>query len=124
MLLQKHITFLEKLYQKTISKGIKWKTSFERDQFQFSFPNYSVVISEREEFDDNFKKSHDKIHFSIINSDSDIIEEFDSDDVVSFLLEEGCNVGEMRQKLDEMYKMARRQAFGTDEALDEILRYL
>ena len=124
MLLQKHITFLEKLYQKTISKGIKWKTSVERNQFQVSFPNYSVVISKTEDFDVNFNKSQDTIHFSIINSDGDLIETFDSDDVVFFLAEKNCDTRKMHRKLEDMYEMARRQALGADKALDEILEYL
>lgn len=113
MLLDKHIQLLEKLYDKTASGERRWKETIDKGVFQISSPNYTVQISRPDGIE----------QISIVDDDSDVIESFSIDDATGTDID-GGRKADLRNKFQQLYQMARRQALGADKALDDLLEYL
>lgn len=118
MILDKHKALLEKLYDKTISGERRWTETFEPDVFQLSFPNYTVQIKSGMVVESRRDRHVEKLE--ILNEDGETIESFDADDIRQSDLD-GNKTIELCKKFYDLYREARRQALGADEALEEIL---
>jgi hypothetical protein len=104
-LADKLIQIAELVYKKTKAGEIKWERTLQRNMFQTSFPNYSILIQEI---------SDGSIAFKVCNEKGEVIEELTE-------LQAGT-LGFMHMR--ELYVAARRGAMDVDQALDELLRTL
>jgi hypothetical protein len=96
----------ELLYQRTKKGEIVWERTDSDTRFLTSFPNNGVVLR------------LDATGFPQLllrNERGETIE------TLSFQQAVGAGIHE---KMRELYELARRQAFGVDQALDELLRAL
>jgi hypothetical protein len=100
---------VDRLYSKTEIGQVGWREALSRAGFEVSFPHYSIGLEADES---NF------ITINLYNKDGAVMESVAERDLRArgFSIDE-----ETANKLDELYKMARRKAFGVDEALDELL---
>jgi len=91
---------------------VKWEETAKRNFYQCSFPQYSVQIGE---FPDQLPEL--QFVFRLINMDNVVMEEASPSDLYPFMADA---VVTMR----EMHTAARREALGTNKALDDILSSL
>jgi hypothetical protein len=103
---EKYRQLIDRLTAKTARRELGWKEGAYPGGFQVSFPNYSLAIAPGQDIDGPH------VSMSIINSMGNIIDEFSEMDFAEL---------EYRHKLFDLYQAARRQVFGVERALDEIL---
>lgn len=113
MAYDKHYALANRLYEKTVSGEKTWEETAQDDVFQLNFAKYSVRIRQK----------------NVVNQDYPdyIIEIYDKDGakIDSYSDQDLDNSGnEYFNKLEEIYETARRQALGTDQAIDEIIAEL
>lgn len=106
-----------RLHKATSEGKLDWKPGGNENQFQVSFPNYTVILTRDTQGEDYF--------VSIINDLGELTEAFSDVDLssgASFALDQPT--GSWVQTMREIYTMARRTALGVDKALDAILKNL
>lgn len=109
----KLITFIHRLYSKSIKGELDWEQNDIEDVFQLAFANYTVNISTRQAYN-----SPDiDIIIAIYNEDGNIVERVLDTDLTN-------SINHPYKVFNEIYNNARRKAMGVDSALDEILDIL
>lgn len=112
MSVKKYQKIVDGLVSKTQNHELEWRETVDRQRFQVSFKNYSVIISKE------IWKEGSGIRISILNPEGTEIDSFDDEDLHNEGLDKYSDV------MSALYLNARRQALGVDAALDEILNEL
>lgn len=104
---------INRLLDKTRAAELHWSETPSKEAFQVSFPSYSVEVD----------CSDEVTYLRVYNSEGRIIDET-SDRAIMFD-DFGSNFqsGDV-EKIQELYRLARRQALGVDRALEELLATL
>jgi hypothetical protein len=113
----KNATLLKRILERTREGTIEWEATRLDETFQASFPNYSIRIS-RTHYEPEYPGDESidyKLH--IYNKEGKLIEEMYPADI-------GGDVGNPFRMLEETFRLARRTAFGVEEALDELISAL
>ena len=108
---EKTVELIKKLNEKTTAGELGWQESERPDVFQASFARYSVRIGYSQIAGD------EDYWLAIANLSGDVIESVTSSEL--------SLSGEMQgayMTMREIYNLARRQVFGVDGAIDDILR--
>jgi hypothetical protein len=113
MLPEKYGQIVDRLVARTSRREIEWRETAHPEQFQVSFPNYSLTLQQRTRRDG----SVDYI-ISIINASGTTVDTFTDEQV------DATVGGKYFQAMGELFEQARRQALGADEALDQVLKEL
>ncbi|WP_089729312.1 hypothetical protein [Candidatus Thiosymbion oneisti] len=117
------------LLTKTRQGRLTWVPTEKLDVFGVDFPDYSIRIAHRvvREIPDRVVREiptgetvMDNYKVEIYNSEGRLVEAATSDEMKDEL-HEGINIAEV---LKELYELARRQALGIDNALDDLLSRL
>jgi hypothetical protein len=114
----KYLQLLDRLIKKTEAGELKWEEAAASNAFQVSFPNYAVILSEAEGESDTV----DYI-VELVNSDGRVIDRF-SDVTLEGTDPSARNAPGHFNRMKSLFEVARRQALGVEQALDEILRQL
>jgi hypothetical protein len=96
-----------RLHEKTERKEIRWKRNANKN-FEASFPNYTVELADAE----------DTIWLYIYNNEGDILDSTTSHQLGDWSMVESSD------ELEDLYRMARRIALGSDEAIEKLLAAL
>lgn len=109
---------IDSLYTRTKTGYINWEETERTGVYQVSFPKYSVRLLSQPTRSQayNGDETQDYI-IQIINEYGIVVDEVSDIDVKDIIIDS-------YKKMKEMHDLARRQALGVDEALDEILRDL
>jgi hypothetical protein len=114
---EKNAMLVKKILKRTREGTIEWEATHSDETFQASFPNYSIRISRRRyepEYPGDDGISH---KLDIYNKDGKLIEEI-------FPVDIGKTIKKPFQMLEEIFMLARKIAFGVEEALDELISVL
>lgn len=113
MAYEKFFHFLDALHKKTLSNKVTWESTNVDNIYQVDFSKYSVQVSFVEHgFDEH------NFCITIYNNEGNVMESFDDEELTNAGKPESYKV------LKEIYETARRQALGTEQALDELLNAL
>lgn len=107
---------IRSLHANTKAGSITWEETERHGTYQVSFPNYTIRLSNRVNPYNPYDGDTDYV-IQIINGDGDVVDEV-SDVDVKDIVDNSYNV------MKDLHDMARRQAFGVEKALDEILNDL
>lgn len=110
----KYFDLLDRLVEQTNGGNLKWEETVENRSFMVSFPNYTIRVSQ----EDGENDMTDYV-ISIINNEGSVIDRFS--DVTLSQMRPG---GSYFTMMEELFNNARRNAFGADKALDDILSEL
>jgi hypothetical protein len=110
MNVEKYETLLQRLVDKTNHSALDWKESPFQDAYQVSFANYTIMIRAMKNPE---TESPDYVMW-VFNSEGTVVDTFSHVDLGSGYY----------THLQDLYQKARRQALGSDKALDEILNEL
>ncbi len=113
---KKNVTLLVRILERTKEDAIKWEATHSDETFQASFPTFSIRIS-RIHYPVEYPED-DGINYQldIYNKDGKLIEEIYP-----------SHLEEIRNRFlvfNEIFLLARRMAFGVEEALDELISVL
>ncbi len=108
---QKFVELLSQLRDRTRENKVKWSPSIHANVVQASFPHHTVQI----EVQPYPLKA--RYLLRILNGEGTLIEEMKDSQLES-------SFPDSRQILDELFVLARRQAFGVDQAIDELVEFL
>jgi hypothetical protein len=113
MLDDKQIKFFRRLYNRTQIGKVTWESTSEEGIFQLNFPNYSIKIAQE-------MRDYGKIDtfLQILNEENNIIETIDDEDIKSSIGVDGVGM------IEDLYRKARGQAMGIEEALDILIEAL
>ncbi|MGD9616870.1 MAG: hypothetical protein AB7H90_17300 [Alphaproteobacteria bacterium] len=111
----KYTQILHLLVEQTDNGKLDWKETGNESAFLVSFPNYSLMLSEKKARDSDMP---DYV-ISIINSEGKTVDEFSD---VSLGTEYSGE--DFFRLMRELFNKARRRALGVDEALNDILAHL
>jgi hypothetical protein len=114
---EKNATLLEKILKRTKEGTINWEATHSDETFQASFPNYSIRINRRHYEPEYPGDDGISYELDIYNKDGKLIEE-----IYPVGLREAIN--NPFQVFQEIFLLARRMAFGVEEALDELISVL
>jgi hypothetical protein len=103
-----------KLHQNTLSRKISWAPTVDDNAFEATFPRYTVRISERE------GRTSIQYVISILNDLGVSVDSFSDSELSARFADAPLDLG-WYGVLREIYEMARRQALGADQAIDDIL---
>lgn len=115
----KLIEISKALLTRTKQGRVTWVPTEKLDVFEVDFPDYSIRIARAPMFSGGTREA---CKIEIYNNEGRLI-----DAATSYKMEKdgGFPEGEnITGVLDELYELARRQALGTDRALDELLSRL
>ena len=101
MAYEKLVRVARAVYERTKSGAIKWEQTSRDNEFQTSFPNYSILV----------QTTPQGYVLKICNDSGQVIEELSWMDAVASSFME----------MPELFELARRQAMGVEQALDELL---
>lgn len=104
---------IRSLHSTSKSGKIIWEDTEKDGTYQVSFPNYTIRIFSRINPYNPHDGNTDYV-IQIINGDGDVVDEI-SDVDVKEIISNSYNV------MREIHDIARRQVFGVEKALDEIL---
>ena len=99
---------VERLYEKTEAKTLLWEKNA-HGNFETSFPNYTVELS----YNDG------DVILAIYNDEGDIVES-----ILSNTFLQSMDLIDCERKMRELYRMARRTALGSDEAVERLISAL
>jgi len=105
-----------RLKQKTAEGSVSWEATPNKSTFQTSFPKYSVRLAELPGEPEN------DYDIRIYDEGGRLLES--ASDVAISKSIETLTGQESFKAMKELYTMARRQALGVEEALDELLASL
>ena len=91
---------------------IKWEETARKGFYQYSFPSYTVQIGELPDEDPN-----SRYVFKLINEDNVVMEQVTPSDLIPYM----PNPFDIMR---ELHVSAKREALGTEQALDDILGLL
>lgn len=111
MVIEKLVTLVQQIYEKTKSGELKWEETSEEGTFLVAFPNYVVQITMTPETESHYAT----YILRILNERSIIIEEITSASLSEYY---------SREFFKELYEEARRKALGTEDAIDSLLESL
>ena len=109
---EKMADLLHRLSNLTSQGKIKWEETARKGFYQYSFPSYTVQIGEDPDEDPNFRYV-----MRLINDNNVVMEQVTPSDLQPHL---PVAFDVMR----ELHIMAKREALGTEKALDDILLLL
>ena len=127
MELSKTYQLIQNLLVETGKGNIKWQETSDSNIFQTSFPKYSLQITYEERVDAEVQGNTTDYILRLYNNKSVLIEELSD---VTILEENRDILRHFDSKLlpynimRELYNTARRQAYGTEEAIDNILDHI
>ena len=104
----KQIALIHHLHERSLDGTLEWTDSLVRNAFEVSLSNYTIRVSTE---DADYR-------VSIIDGFGRIVESFTDVDLDG---EPAARTHTYYKMLSEIYDMARRIAYGVDEALDYIL---
>lgn len=115
---EKYRQLVDRLMVKTGRHEVDWKEGAYPNSFQVSFPNYALLLREKER-PEGFGSPPPDITLSIVDLDGNVI-----DTIYNFEID-----GEGRErpyylKMRDLYRMVRQQVLGADKAVEEILNEL
>jgi hypothetical protein len=115
---EKYRQLVDKLMAKTDRHELDWKEAAFPESFQVSFPNYSLLMREKER-PEGFGAPPPDITLSIIDMSGNVV-----DTIYNFEID-----GEGRErpyylKMRDLYRAVRQQVLGADKAVEEILSEL
>jgi hypothetical protein len=115
---EKYRQLVDKLVAKTDRRELDWRESAHPDGFQVSFPNYSLLLRQKER-GEAFGAPPPDIILSIVDMNGSVV-----DTIYNFEID-----GEGREKpyylkMRDLYRMVRQQVLGADKAVEEILSEL
>ena len=108
MTMEKHLALVSELHEGTQEGILEWSSTLRPDAFEVPFANYTVRISADEQ----------DYRISVVDAIGRIIESFTHAEIATGPEAERQKYYKM---LEEIYEMARRKAYGVDEALNDIL---
>lgn len=109
---EKLVKLIILLDKNTSSGDVQWEESTKSNAFETSFPNYTVMIRQDRDIMDE-----ESYRILIIDNQGDVVEEATYQDFQGML---DGSYGIMKR----IYEIARRQAKGVEQALDDILSNL
>lgn len=107
------------LLTQTKQGRLTWVPTNKLDNFEVSFPDYSVRISNKK--GGPLLPHFGQFEVEIYNNEGRVIETGTSDEMKKEAIPEASHIEEV---LSELHDLARRQALGTDKALDDLLSRL
>ena len=115
---EKYRQLVDKLAAKTDRHELEWKEGAYPGSFQVSFPDYSLLLSEKVR-SEGFNIPPPDITMSIIDMSGSVI-----DEIYNFEID-----GEGRErpyylKMRDLYRMVRQQVLGANKAVEAILSEL
>jgi hypothetical protein len=113
MAVDKLRTLINRLLNRTRTAELRWSETPSQEAFQTSFPNYSVEVEQAE----------GGIFLRVYNSEGRVLD-WTSDARIGHEDKSEREQTDDAEKLEELFSLARRQALGTDRALDELLTEL
>jgi hypothetical protein len=115
---EKYRQLVDKLAAKTDRHQLEWKEGAYPGSFQVSFPNYSLILSEKIQSED-FNIPPPDITMSIIDMSGSLI-----DEVYNFEIDAEGRERPYYRKMRDLYRMVRQQVLGADKAIETILSEL
>jgi hypothetical protein len=112
---EKLAKLVDRLYERTEANAVQWGKA-DREVFAASFPNYSVDLSEAHN-----TWGSPAFVLRIYNSDGDVVEWISSRTLASEL---PASDKDYEKIMEELYKLARRSALKSDQAVDELISVL
>ena len=112
---EKYLRLVSLLIKRTSENTARWEQTSRDGVFALSLPDYTVRISMVRNVDDT-----EDVKFHIVNSEGKVIDTFTDVEAAEGLVDKGPTYREMA----DLYDQARRQAFGVDKALDELIEEL
>lgn len=109
---EKLADLLNRLTVLTNQGKIKWEETAKRGFYQYSFPSYTVQIGEDPDEDPNFRYV-----LRVINNNNVVMEQVTPSDLQPHIF----NAFDVMR---ELHVNAKREALGTEKALDDILLLL
>ena len=117
MSLDKMVTLLTTLIQRTDNGEVGWEETAGNDTYQVAFPDYTVRVA-REDIENQYGDIvGENFTLGIYSDKGKLIDQVDVNDLRNVL-------PDPHSTLKELYSSARRNALGADKALDEILSSL
>ena len=120
----RRLQLIDRVFEKTHKGEVNWEATVMENEFQISFPNYSIRITKEERqrthIFDMEPQAVEVYILKIYDSSGTSIEEID---VSGFNLD-GVKRQEYRQKLEKIYRQARIQAYNVEKAIDDLLQNL
>lgn len=113
MTYSKFYQFIDRLHEMTLRNKVQWEDTSLEDTYQANFPKYSVRIKRKAQ-----PRDEDDFKISIFNEDGEAVEEFWDAELSRSAQSNYFTI------LRDIFETARRQALGTEEALDELLSAL
>ena len=112
---EKYRQLIDRLIAKTDRRELAWKEGVYPDSFQVSFPNYSLLLREKER-PEAFGSPPPDITLALLDMSGKVI-----DMIYNFEID-----GEGREKpyylkMRDLFRLVRQQVLGVDKAVEEIL---
>lgn len=115
---EKYRQLVDRLIVKTDRHEVEWKEGAYPESFQVSFPNYALLLREKERSQD-FNAPPPDIMLSIIDMDGSVI-----DTIYNFEIDADGPERPYYLKMRDLYRIVRQQVLGADRAVEEILSEL
>ena len=106
-------SLIERLIVVTRDGRLEWKPTSDEDSFRVTFHAGNISIKKTEGFDPEDMESYLNRSLSVFNEKGRLIEEY----IPSF---DGMTINEIKE-FDELFTLARRSAFNTDDVLDALM---
>jgi hypothetical protein len=108
-------TLIQRIHEQTKAGKLKWQLTESEEVFQAAIPNYALRISTRP---NRNNRQHTDYVITIYNDEGSPIE-----DVIDIDLDWSSAGYDPEETMKDIYDMARGQAMGVEEALNELLNY-
>lgn len=106
-----------KLNRQTVDGQIEWQLTANEGLFQASFADYSVILSQGE----TFNPEEMDYFITIFNDQGVLLEKVSDTEISKFKESDEPNIYRL---MKQTYELSRRQAMGTEKAIDTIINEL
>lgn len=115
---EKYRQLVDRLIAKTDRRELDWKEGAFPDSFQVSFPNYSLMLREKERLE-GFGAPPPDVMLSVVDMAGSTI-----DTIYNFEIDAEGTTKPYYLKMRDLYRIVRQQVLGADRAVEEILSEL
>lgn len=115
---EKYRQLVDRLVTKTERHELDWKEGAGPDSFQVAFPNYSLLLKEKERIEP-FSSPPPDIVLMIVDMNGNII-----DTIYNFEIDIEGREKPYYLKMRDLYRIVRQHVLGADKAVEEILSEL